>query len=266
MSATVKIFTSAFALSLAVGAANAQQMNSGFFSGMTSAETKAPETEQAIDAQKEKILRTIEEMLQDVSSSEPIKFNPGAVTIEEIDQRNREAKRLEHEYEIREKQYKQMTAQIEMLLVLEKARESLLQEEAKDTDEAHEEEEEILQQQAAIEADLEKRKFEQEQAKLAKEQMNIPRLQGVIGSAGNNTAMLVSVTGVYQEAQVGDILADGFRVVEITNRGVGIEAMETGNKYFVLPSASTPRPPADSSSEGSLDAVDLSSPNLPGMF
>jgi hypothetical protein len=257
MSATAtKLFLSAIALSASLVSASAQQMNSDFFSGMT-----APT--ESVDEQKEQILRTIEGMMNEVSRMEAPAIAPNSVTIEEIDLQNRQAQRLARQLELRQIKFKEMTAQVEMLLALERARKSLTE----GGDVSQDERNLILEMQkedAKAKAEAEKAKLERDQAVISQEQMSIPRVEVILGAAGQQEATVISVTGVSQDVVKGDILADGFQVLDITPKGVLITGMATGKKYYILPSEPTPAPSTDQNQP--VDAIDLGASSFSGTF
>jgi hypothetical protein len=257
MSATAtKLFVSAIALSVSLVSANAQQMNSDFFSGMTT-------STESVDEQKEQILRTIEGMMEEVSKLEAPAIAPNSVTIEEIDLQNRQAQRLASELELRQIKFKEMTAQVEMLLALERARKSLTEE-----GEANQDEKNLIlkiqEEDAKSEAEAKKAKLEKDNAVISQEQMSIPRVEIIFGTAGQQEATVISVTGVSQDVVKGDMLADGFQVLDITPKGVLITGMATGKKYYILPSEPTSSPLMDQSQ--SVDAIDLGASSFPGTF
>lgn len=258
MSAIVKSLLGAVAATaILTSGATAQDMTSDFFSELTSDESAKPKSE-------EEILSTIEKMMQDVSKMQVIEGDGGSITIEEIDRRNREAQRLKNDIALRELRFSEMKAQVEMLLTLNDAKKKVLgqgdnmgraaPEIDEDEDRPPRSEEEVRMEAQA----------NAEQAAAMKEEMSVPRVIEIRGSGGQYEAVIVSVTGVHQDAAPGDILVNGFKVNKIDNKGVTVEGMVTGSRYFIAPSGYAPEPQGP---EGGMnEAIDLSTSPFPGVF
>jgi len=234
MSAIVKRTAIAIAVAtIPLGPALSQDMSKNFFSALTTPDADSSETEGML-------LQEIDKMIEEVSKMEGDIRRTGPVTIDEIDKTNRDARRLQSDIELRKLQYSEMTAKIEMLMSLENTRQQLIQQKMElenpveetttaDTPEASDTNTSNAPQEDTIDSAANR------------EQLMIPRLAEVIGAAGVFTARVVSPTGVAQEVEKGDILVNGFRVVDITTKGMTISGDQTGNKYFVAPSeASAP--------------------------
>ena len=225
---------------------SAQEMDSNFFSGMT---TSPPEAEST------QLINTLDKMITDVGDMDLSSASNETVTIEEIDKRNRQAQRLRNDIALRELHFQEMRAKIDMLVALDTAKRELL---AKDKPEQNSEaqEEFLPPEQLAKKEEFDEAKAAQErQQEMAyHEQMSIPRVVEIRGGAGELTAVIESVTGVRQEVKVGGILVNGFRVKDITIDGVTITGDVTGQNYFMPPSNETVSQPE---SDGLRDAIDM---------
>lgn len=262
MSAIAKTLTTAFLAAALMGpvTANAQDMKADFFTDLTSAKkTNA--------AQKEDLLSTIEKMIENVANMEVDSSSNTTITIEEIDRRNREAQRLQNDLVLRELKFKEMQAKVDMLVLLEKTRKELAEQ---DNGASQTPDPIALQIQAA--ADQQEREAEQQakaQERAAQtaqhEQMSIPRVVLIAGGGGRFSAEIESVQGVRQTAKKGSNLINGFQVVDIAVDGVTLKGLNTGATYFVVPSPPPP-PPSDNEGGSAQQAIDMSRPNpmMPG--
>lgn len=259
MSAIAKTLTSVIALSaiLATGV-QAQGMDENFFSELTT------NTPSGAAAGSDEILQKIEDMMSTVSDIDLGEKEDHDVTIEEIDQKNRSAQRLKNDISLRNLRYQEMRSQLEMLLTLDEARQKIItdaQERADaqaspspetNTDNEDQESAQNLDNQAAI------------TAAENQEQMSIPRVSEIYGSADRRTAIIASVTGVQQEVSVGDTIVNGFTVKEVSLRGIVVTGNATGKSYFIAPSPPTAAPPPQGSQPS--QAFDLGTGSFPGMF
>jgi len=224
--------------------AKADDLLAGFLSdtGQGAAATATPS-----DELRAAITRKIMEIA--TTSNKVASAERNQVTIAELDELNRTAERAKTELELERLELERMKTELESLLALYDAVQTLEKTEEKEPGTMSPEDYMAMQG-----AQLEKQKaaeptdFEIENAKL-------PRVAGIAGVAGNYSAEIVSGDGTAREAGKGDFLEDGFDVVEVRGDHVVLKGHMTGTQYRLAPRGE-PRP-VEGGTDGMSQAVDL---------
>lgn len=165
------------------------------------------------------------------------------LTVEDLDRIRREAQRADATRAMRESEFEEIQAELEMIAFLQTTLAEIRQTRT-DTNmvsQAPEQEQvdvdQLRQQWEAEQAAAEAaRQTNEPQLEMTPEQTLIPRLVSIRGAGGSYEAEIESARGVTQFVEPGDALADGFKVESIDPKGVVIEATNSGNRYSLIPS------------------------------
>lgn len=165
------------------------------------------------------------------------------LTVEDLDTLRREAERAQATLALREAEFQEIEAEIEMLSLLQ-ATLGEIRSTNFSSDTSTQSEEPAIDVQA-LRAQWEAERAAEERAQAtnpkpnenaAAEQQVIPRLASIKGSGGRFEAEIESANGVIQYVTPGDALADGFVVESIDAKGVVIKGQRTNTRYSLIPS------------------------------
>lgn len=171
------------------------------------------------------------------------------LTVEDLDRLRREAERASSTRALREAEFEEIQAELEMISFLQTTLAEIRDTRAamaSRTAEAAEPEEQIDVEELRAQWEAERAAQEaaernastssgQPSINLTPEQSLIPRLVSIRGAGGQYEAEIESARGVTQYVEPGDALADGFTLESVDGKGVVIRA-QSGNRYSLIPS------------------------------
>jgi type IV pilus biogenesis protein PilP len=181
------------------------------------------------------------------------------LTVDDLDMLRREAERAQATLALREAEFQEIEAELEMLSLLQTTLAEIRASNSSSTQTAQSE-------QPAVDVEALRAQWEAERAaeertrtvdtqpdqNAAAEQQVIPRLVSIKGSGGRFEAEVESARGVIQYVTPGDALADGFVVESIDPKGVVIKGQLTNTRYSLIPS-----PPVNREEEQATSSFDI---------
>lgn len=181
------------------------------------------------------------------------------LTVDDLDMLRREAERAQATLALREAEFQEIEAELEMLSLLQTTLAEIRASNSASTQ--TEQAEQPAVDVEALRAQWEAERAAEERTRTAEtqtdqsaetEQKVIPRLVSIKGSGGRFEAEVESARGVIQYVSAGDALADGFMVESIDPKGVVIKGQLTNTRYSLIPS-----PPVNREEEQTTGPFDI---------